>query len=129
MIPITGYLAAMTVAGIVPQLECNHDQLVCPLQNITCQCVVAEEFSSIRWRLRSELIAAFDHQGECTSLETSCSAATVEVLASGLSSNISFVAELQPGPLTIECQEAILTSSLSFSIGMCSLNNFTQLTN
>ena len=116
-----GFLAAMTVAGIVQQLECDHGQLVCPLQNITCQCVGTEKFTGIMWRLRSELIAAFDVFGQCTFSATNCSAATVEVLDSGLSSNVSFVAEqLQPGPLTIECKDAILTSSLSFSIGMCS---------
>ena len=122
-----GFLAAMTVVGILPQLQCDNGQLVCPLQNITCQCVVTGEFLSIRWRLRSEFIAAFDFNGQCGLMSTNCADATVEVLASGLSSNVSFVADLQPGPLTIECQESYtLASSKLFSIGM-SFKNFTQL--
>ena len=114
-----GFPVAMSVAGVSPQLACDHGQLVCPLQNITCQCVVTDEYPTIRWKLRSESIATFNHLGQCTLPKTNCSAATVEVLASGLSSNISFVAELQPGPVTIECQGAgITSSSLSFSLGM-----------
>ena len=120
-----GFLVAMSIAGISPQLECDHGQSVCPLQNITCQCVVTDEYSSLRWKLRSELIAAFDHHGQCTLAETNCSAATVEVQASGLASNISFVAELQPGPVTIECRGAgITSSSLSFFLGMFFLHPY-----
>ena len=113
-----GFLAAMSIAGISPQLECGHGPLVCPLQNITCQCVVTEEYSGIRWKLRSEIIASFNYVGDCIFPITNCASATVEILASGLSSNISFVAELLPGPLTIECQGGGFTSSLSFFFGM-----------
>ena len=114
------FFATMSIGGVSPQLECNHGQSVCPLQNITCQCVVTDEYPSLRWKLGSELIAAFDLFGQCTFAETNCSAATVAVLAIGLSSNISFVAELQPGPVTIECQGVgTISSSLSFSFGTC----------
>ena len=113
-----GFLAAMTVAGLLPQLQCDYVQLVCPLQKITCQCVVTGDLQSIFWRVQSELIASFDHLGQCALFNSNCSAATVEVLASGLSSNISFAAELQPGPITIECINADFTSSsLSYSVG------------
>ena len=113
-----GFFAVMTVAGILPQLQCDYAQLVCPLQKITCQCVVTGDFQNIFWRLQSELIASFDHLGQCALVNSNCSAATVEVLASGLSSNISFVAELQPGLVTIGCLDADFTSSsLSYSVG------------
>ena len=113
------FFAAMNVAGILPQLECDHNDLVCPLQKITCQCVVTGDFQVLLWKFSSEFIAVFDHLGQCYLVSTNCSAATAEVLASGISSNISFVTELQPGPVIIECQDAYSTSSyLSFSVGM-----------
>ena len=120
----TELLAAMILditGTLEDQLECDHDQLVCPLQNITCLCVVTGSPQVIFWRLNSKLIAYFDHQGQCGLTNNNCSA-TVEVLQSpqGLSSNVSFVAELQPGPTTIECRDTDANSyTLSFStIGM-----------
>ena len=117
------FLAAMTITGtLAGQLQCDHDQLVCPLQNITCQCVVTGPGQAIAWRLNSKIIASFDFLGQCTLTSTNCFFASVAVLESpqGLSSNVSFVAELQPGPTTIECRDADAKSytSLYSTVGV-----------
>ena len=116
------FLAAMTLTGaLADQLQCDGDQLVCPLQNITCQCVVTGPVQAMAWRWNSKLIAGFDRLGQCTLTSTNCYA-TVEVLQSpqGLSSNVSFLAELQPGQIKIECRDGNGESyTLSFTtVGM-----------
>ena len=96
----------MAVTGMSPELQCDHDQLVCPLQNITCQCVVTEEYSYIIWYLHSEFVGYFSYFGSSV-IGNPNYTATVEVLGKGLlSSNLSFPAELQSGPLTVECEDA-----------------------
>ena len=103
----------------MPELQCDHNQLVCPLQNITCQCVVVETetFKQIVvWYLDSELIIVFNHLGSSQVVNANYTA-TVDVLENGLSSNLSFPAELQSGPLTVECVDVDFESnSRSFSI-------------
>ena len=109
----------MAVAGMIPELECDHDQLVCPLENITCQCVVTGTkvvLPAIFWFLHSEVVGQFDHLGNSLISNTDYTT-TVEVLENSLSSNLSFPAELQSGPLTVECVDADLNSNAkSFSI-------------
>ena len=106
----------MTVTVALPELQCNHDQLVCPLQNITCQCVAMGMGQAIIWKFHSELIASFDADGKPIVTNTNYPA-TVEVLESGQSSNVSFPAELQPGPMTVECIDADFNSETwSYSI-------------
>ena len=106
----------MTVTGMLPELQCDHDQLTCPLQNITCQCVVMGTAQVIIWRLGSELIALFDQEGNNLASKTNYSV-TVEVLENGLSSNVSLPAELKSEPATLECLDASLKSSnWSYSI-------------
>ena len=113
------FLAAMAVGGMLPEMQCNHDQRVCPLQNITCQCVVTETETSkqtLSWYLHSELVGHFTHLGNSLVSNTNYPA-TVEVLENGLSSNLSFPAEVKSGTLTVECVNVDFESSyLSYSI-------------
>ena len=105
---IWNFFAGMTPMGkLEGHLQCDHDQLVCSLQNITCQCVMTGQGQVIVWSLNSELIAVFHFHGQCA-LKSSNRSATVEVLQSPqeLLSNVSIVAELQPGPIAIECRDA-----------------------
>ena len=44
-------LAAMTVTGMLPELQCIHNQLTCALQTITYQCVVTGTTQFISWKL------------------------------------------------------------------------------
>ena len=111
----------MTVVGMLPELQCDHDQLVCLLQSITCQCVVTGTNvlpPALFWYLHSELVGQFDHLGNSLASNTNYTyTATVKVLQNELSSNLSFPAELQSGPLTVECENADLNSNTkSFSI-------------
>ena len=103
----------MAVAGALPGLQCDHDQPVCPLQNITCQCVVigTEEFPpNIYWYLHSEFVVHFNHLGK-GQVNNPNYTASAEVLENGLSSNLSFPAELQSGALTVECVDVNFESS------------------
>ena len=109
----------MAVAATSPELQCDHDQLVCPLENITCQCVVMGTkvvLPVIIWYLHAELVGQFDDLGNSLASNTDYTT-TVEVLENGLSSSLSFPAELQSGPLTVECVDGDAKSTtLSFSI-------------
>ena len=105
----------MTLSGILSKLQCSHDQLVCPLQNITCQCVVTGAVQTIRWTLHSEIIAQFDISGKAL-VSNPNYPATIEILETGQSSNVSFVAELQPGLSTIECTGFAAHFNSSYSI-------------
>ena len=111
----------------MPELQCDHNQLVCPLQNITCQCVVVETEmfkQTIVWYLDSELIIVFNHLGNSQVVNANYTA-TVDVLENGLSSNLSFPAELQSGPLTVECEDADFKfNSRSFSFKGQYIENF-----
>ena len=83
------------VTGMLPELSCDHDQLTCALQTITCQCVVTETVHGITWRLGSKLIAQFNYLGKGIFSDPNYPA-TAEVLENGqLSSNVSFAAELK----------------------------------
>ena len=108
------FLAAMIVAGTLPELQCDHDQLVCPLQNITCHCVVTE--FTLSWTLDSKLIAQVNRQEKIV-LNANYSV-TVKVLEDGLnvSSNVSFVPELKSGPVTLLCQDIKGMSTWSYSL-------------
>ena len=114
----------MTVTGVLPELQCDQDQLVCPLENITCQCVGTGMELTISWILDSKLIAQFSPEGE--SLFSNASyPATAKMLENGLSSNISFLAELKSDPVTLECLsvgETIASNTWSYSIFGLSLN-------
>ena len=94
----------MCVTGILPELNCDHDQLVCPFQTVTCQCVVIGMVPGtvLAWRLDSKLIAQFTHEGESIYVAANYNA-TGEMLQNGVSSNLSFVVQLQSGPVTLEC--------------------------
>ena len=109
-------LAAMTVSGMLPELQCDQGQLVCPSQNITCQCVVTGTAQTITWRLGLILIAQFNQEGE-TLISNANYPATFEVLENGLSSNVSLPADLKSDPVTVECLDATFKSSTwSYSI-------------
>ena len=102
----------MTVTGMLPELQCDHDQLGCPLQNITCHCVVTGTAPTIFWRVGSEFIAQFNQEGETVFIKANYSIyTTVEVLENGLSSNLSLPAELKSDPVTVQCFDALLKSS------------------
>ena len=106
----------MTVSGMLPELQCDQGKLACPLQNITCQCVVTGTAQTIAWRLGSKLIAQFNDVGE-TLISNANYPATFQVLANGLSSNVSLPAELKSDPDTVECLDAMFKSSTwSYSI-------------
>ena len=109
----------MAVAAMLPELQCDRDQLVCPLENITCQCVVTGTnvlLPVIIWVLHSEIVAQFDDLGNSLASKTDYTT-TVEVLENALSSNLSFPAELQFGPLTVACVDGDAKSTtMSFSI-------------
>ena len=106
----------MTVTVALPELQCNNDQLVCPLQNITCQCVAMGTGQAIIWKLHSEVIASFETNGKPIVTNANYPA-TVEVLEGGQSSNVSFPAVLQPGPMTVECIDGDFKSETwSYSI-------------
>ena len=101
----------MTVTGMLPELNCDYDQLTCALQTITCQCVVAETVHGITWMLGSETIALFDQFGEIV-VSYPNYPATVKVLENGwLSSNVSLSAELKFGPVTVVCLGSLGKSS------------------
>ena len=109
----------MAVAEKLPELQCDHDQLLCPLQNITCQCVVVETGmfkQTIVWYLDSDFVVQFTYLGNRV-VGNADYTATVEVLENGLSSNLSFPSELRTGPLTVQCEDAAFKSNTrSFSI-------------
>ena len=99
-----------------PELQCSHHQLVCPLQNITCQCVVTGQPQAIFWTLHTELIAQFGNKGQSV-FNNPKYPATGKMLANGLTSNMSFSAELQTDPKTVECRDANAQSDTwSYSI-------------
>ena len=104
----------MAVTGTMPQLQCDHDQLVCPLQNITCQCVGTPGISTIFWSLDSQLIAWVTDDEEILGNDANYPV-TIMVLKSGLlASNLglSFVA----GPATVQCQNVHGISYWSYFI-------------
>ena len=109
----------MAVAATSPELQCDHDQLVCPLENITCQCVVTGTnlvLPFLIWYLHSEIVDQFDDLGNSQVSNTGYTT-TVEVLENALSSNLSFPSELQSGPLTVACVDGDAKSTtMSFSI-------------
>ena len=106
----------MTVAGMLPELQCDHDQLVCPLQNITCQCGVTEMPLAISWFLGSEGITQFDSLGQSVSENTNYSA-TAAVVGNGLLSNLSLHADPQSSPVTVHCEDAHgQSNTLSYSV-------------
>ena len=106
----------MTVTGMLPVLQCDQAQPLCPLQNITCQCVVAGTAQTIFWRVGSEFIVQFNQEGETVFSNTNYST-TVEVLENGLSSNVSLPAGLKSDPVTVECLDAnVKSSTWSYSI-------------
>ena len=106
----------MSVSGMLPELQCDQEQPVCPSQNITCQCVVTGTAQTITWRLGSKVIAQFNHKGE-TLISNANYTATFQVLENGLSSNVSLPAELKSDPVTVECLDATFKSSTwSYSI-------------
>ena len=92
-----------------PELQCDHDQLVCPLQNITCQCVATgtkELLPAIYWYLQYELVGQINNVGKAIYYTATVNyTATVEVLENALSSNLSFRGEPQYGPLTVLCAD------------------------
>ena len=109
----------MAVAATSPELQCGHDQLVCPLENITCQCVVTGTkfvLPAIIWYVHSQPVGFFDQDG-FSYFSFPNYTTTVEVLENGLSSNLSFPAELQSGPIIVECKDTNAQSTnRSFSI-------------
>ena len=101
----------MAVAATARQLQCNHDQLVCPLQNITCQCVANQ--STIFWNLDSELVVGVTNDEEIKGNNANYPA-TVKVLENGLlASNLSLIIA---GSVTVQCQDALGISNQSYSI-------------
>ena len=94
----------VSVTGTLPELSCDHDQLTCALQTITCQCVVAGTVQEIIWKVGSEFIGQVNYVGE-TLFSNANYPTTVEVLENGLSSNVSIPAELKSDPVTVECSD------------------------
>ena len=104
------------VTGLLPELDCHHNQLTCAFQIITCQCVVTETVHGITWTLGSKLIAQFGYLGESLFSDPNYSA-TAEVLENDqLSSNVSFAAELKSDLVTVECLGTGGSSSWSYPI-------------
>ena len=117
----------MAVTGsILPELQCNHDHLVCPLQTITCQCVVTGVLQSIFWEINSEIIAVVVHVGQSVIIQALYpTIATGKLVENGVSSNVSFVAELQFGPVTIRCiDDTEQSKNSSYSIFGMFFENF-----
>ena len=116
MFTVLQSFAAMTVTGMLPQLQCNHNQLTCALQTIICQCVVTGTGQFITWKLDMKLIAQFDVLGQSVFSDSNYPA-TAENLENGLSSNVSFSAELKSDPVTVQCSDvAGKSSAWSFPI-------------
>ena len=86
---------------------------MCPLQTIICHCVVTA--NTVFWRLDEEITVYVDHTGLIYVSNTKYSA-TVKVLEDELSSNVSFVAELESGPVTLQCQDYNGISTWQYSI-------------
>ena len=102
-------------------MSCNQDHLVCPLQNITCHCVViGNDHQILTWTTQSQVIVQFSTGGQTIAPPTNTNyTVTVEQSENDngleeLSSNLSFVAQLQSHPLTIECLD-ISENFLNFS--------------
>ena len=108
------------VTGIFTELQCDHNQLVCPLQNISYPCVVTGTILAMIWRLNSQNIALFNNLRESTFSNINYFA-TGKIVQTGLSSNLSFSAELQSGPVTLECKDGNgISNTWSHSIvGRC----------
>ena len=86
------------------ELQCNHDQLVCPMQSITCQCVVMGEAQILTWTSQSQVIAQFGAFGQTLiPLTNTAYTVTVEELENEVSSNLSFTAQLYSDLVTIQC--------------------------
>lgn len=107
-----------TVHAMVLELQCNHDQTVCPLQNITSRCVVVGKEQALIWKLQSYTVAQIDSNGTITlSSNNSDIVATSEVLDNRTSSSLSFTAQLQYNIATIECYDDELNNlSCSYTI-------------
>ena len=105
------HFAAMTVSAASLQLQCDHDQLVCPLQNITCQCTVVNR-SSIAWSVDAEVVLVLEN-GEIAGNNANYPV-TVKVLENGLlASNLSFIIA---GSVTVQCLDSMEMSNQSYSI-------------
>ena len=114
----------MTVAGMLPELHCDHDQLVCPLQNITCQCAVTAKPLAMAWFVGSKLIVQFDRFGQVVSNNANYNATAV-VVEERLLSILSFPAKLQSGSVTLRCEDAYgQVNTSSYSIVGAFFENF-----
>ena len=93
-----------TVRGIVLELWCNHDNEICPLQNITCRCVAEGVKQTFVWKMQSQPIAQFDFNGKLIK-----SPSGFDIVANALSqedkisSNLSFIVELKDDTMTVQC--------------------------
>ena len=102
----------MTVTGTPPPLQCDHDQPVFPLQNITCHCVAINQ-STIFWRVDSELVVWVTDKEEILGNDANYPV-TVKVLENGLlASNLSLIIA---GPVTVQCQYFVEIFNQSYSI-------------
>ena len=101
------------------ELNCNQDHLVCPLQSITCHCVVIGNDQLLAWKSQSQLIVQFTTNGQTVAPLTNANyTVTFKQLENDegdkLSSNLSFTALLQTHPMTIQCLD-IDENTLNFS--------------
>ena len=97
------------------ELQCSGDQLVCPLQSITCQCVVKGDVLIITWKSQSQIITQLEASGHINVPVTKTNfTVTVEGSTNEMSSNLSFTAQLQSDATTIKCLN-FNENSLNFS--------------
>ena len=108
---ILAYLAGMTssIRATELDLQCNHDQIVCPLQNITCQCVVEGTEPTLVWKLQSSIVAQFDSNATSFLPPTNFEIiSTATAQGNEISSTMSFTAQLQynlMNTVTMECSD------------------------
>ena len=103
------------------ELSCNQDHLVCPLQSITCHCVViGNDHQILTWKAQSQVIVQFNTGGQTIAPPTNTNY-TVTFEESEydngpdeLSSNLSFIAQLQSHSVTIQCLD-LTENFLNFS--------------
>ena len=94
------------IHGEVLELRCNHDALICPLQNVTCLCLVTGSRSGLAWKMQSQIVAQFSSSGKVVQPPAdSAIEAKAQDQGNGVSSNLSFIAQSQDETMAVECSD------------------------
>ena len=97
-------LGVSTIGATVIDLQCDHDQIVCPLQKIIYHCVVEGTEQTLVWKLESHTVAHVDSNGTIILSSTNSDImATAMIQDNTISSTLSFTAQFQYNLLRTGC--------------------------